>query len=71
MLIEAANMEHVMKMVDYVEEGFLIPIVLTDQYNTNSKLLLSRDSLAEWGNGAAAWISFLLSDKITFPPCKC
>jgi hypothetical protein len=51
-LIEPADMEHVMKMADYVEEGFLIPIVMTDQYyNTNSKMLLSRDSLTGRGVG--------------------
>jgi hypothetical protein len=38
------------KMVDYVE-GFLILIVMTDKCSTNSKLLLSRHSLAGKGEG--------------------
>ena len=34
MLIDAAYMKDVIKMVDYVE-GFLIPIVMTDECRTN------------------------------------
>jgi hypothetical protein len=45
-LIEAAYMEEVMGLVEYVEEDFLIPIVMTDQCSTNSELLVSRHSLA-------------------------
>jgi hypothetical protein len=52
MLIEAAYMGEVMKLVEYVEGDFLIPVVMTDQCSTNSKLLVSRDSLAGRGLGA-------------------
>jgi hypothetical protein len=52
MLIEAAYMEEGMELVDYTEEDFLIPIVMTDRCSTNSKRLVSRDSLAGRGEGA-------------------
>jgi len=52
MLTEAAYMEEVMELVDYMQEDFLIPIVMTDQCSTNSIRLVSRDSLAGRGEGA-------------------
>jgi hypothetical protein len=52
MLIEDAYVEEVMKLVDYVDEDFLIHIVMMDQCSTNSKLLVPRDSLA--GRGVEA-----------------
>jgi len=51
MPIEAAHMEGVMKLVDYVEKHFLTLIVMTDNCITNSKLLVSGDSLAGRGLG--------------------
>lgn len=51
MLIEGAYMEEVMKLAEYLEDDSLKPIAMTDHYSTNSKLFLSRNSLAGKGVG--------------------